>query len=164
MDPHQLAQQLAARLSAAQMTISAAESCTGGLFLSTLTDLSGSSRYVQGGVVAYSNEAKQKLLGVQAATLAAHGAVSAETAEEMAIGVKRLFDTDVSISITGIAGPTGGTPEKPVGLVYIGMAFHNAIYSTRNIWQGNRVENKLYSVVAAIELVLSAAELPAVTS
>ncbi|MEO1289699.1 MAG: nicotinamide-nucleotide amidohydrolase family protein, partial [Chloroflexota bacterium] len=108
-------------LKAERLTISAAESCTGGLLLSTLTDISGSSAYVVGGVITYSNEAKQQLVNVQEATLIEHGAVSEATAHEMVVGVCQLFDTDLGISITGIAGPGGGTPEKPVGLVYIAI-------------------------------------------
>src|SRR5690554_4951640 len=95
-----------------------AESCTGGLLLHRLTNISGSSSYIAGGVVTYSYEAKQRLLGVKPETLNAHGAVSEETAIEMVEGALRLFDADVGVSITGIAGPTGGLPHKPVGLTY----------------------------------------------
>lgn len=145
---------LGSELQARGLTICAAESCTGGLFLSTLTDISGSSAYVLGGIVAYSNAVKQQFLGVQAETLVQQGAVSAATAREMALGVQQRFASDIAISITGIAGPSGGSEEKPVGLVYIGMAFEDHIRVTRNVWQGNRVENKEHSVEAALQMVL----------
>ena len=105
-------------LAARGLTIACAESCTGGLVTSRLTDIAGSSAYVMGSIVSYSNEVKEKLVGVQHATLAAHGAVSEETAREMAEGVRRAVGTDVGLATTGIAGPGGGTAEKPVGLVY----------------------------------------------
>lgn len=103
-------------------TVSCAESCTGGLAASLITDVPGSSACFLGGVVAYSNPAKQKLLGVGRATLAARGAVSAECAAEMAEGARKVFGSDYALSVTGIAGPDGGSAEKPVGLVYFGLA------------------------------------------
>lgn len=105
-----------------RLTISTAESCTGGLVSKRLTDVSGSSNFVSLNVVAYSNDAKQKLLGVSDQVINQFGAVSAECAEAMAYGVRRVSGADIGISITGIAGPTGGTPEKPVGLVYLGLS------------------------------------------
>ena len=104
------------------LTVAAAESCTGGLFSKRLTDIDGSSRYVRLNVVTYANEAKCELLGVSQDLLDKHGAVSAECARSMATGVRHLSSADIGISITGIAGPDGGTEEKPVGLVYIGLA------------------------------------------
>ncbi|MBC7814223.1 MAG: nicotinamide-nucleotide amidohydrolase family protein, partial [Burkholderiales bacterium] len=104
-----------------KLTIATAESCTGGLVAHRLTNISGSSAYVIGGVVSYSNEAKETLLRVKHETLLAHGAVSEETATEMALGALAQFDTDFAVSITGIAGPGGGTEQKPVGLTYIGL-------------------------------------------
>ena len=136
------------------LTISAAESCTGGLFLSALTDVSGSSAYVLGGVVTYSYESKQQLIKVQEATLLQYGAVSEQTAREMVIGVRDLFQTDMAVSITGIAGPGGGMPEKPVGLVYIGVANNESIHVEKYVWSGNRVENKQQSVAQAIQNVV----------
>lgn len=135
---------------AAQQTVCAAESCTGGLLLSTLTDISGSSAYVLGGFVTYSNEAKQQFVQVREATLLAHGAVSEATAREMAAGARLAFNADYAISITGIAGPGGGTPAKPVGLVYIGLAQHHTTQVQRHIWTGTRIENKQQSVAAAL--------------
>ena len=100
------------------LTLATAESCTGGLVASTITRVPGSSDVFLGGVVSYANRVKEQVLGVSPKTLAAVGAVSPECAKEMAEGVRRLMGADVAISTTGIAGPSGGTPEKPVGLVY----------------------------------------------
>lgn len=136
-------------------TIAAAESCTGGLLTSLLTDISGSSSYVQGGVVTYSNEAKMNILGVDEQTLMLHGAVSPETAREMAANVKHMFGVDVGIGITGIAGPGGGTTEKPVGLVYIGVAKGDSVEAHRYVWDGDRITNKRHSAEQALRLILS---------
>ncbi len=103
------------------ITISAAESCTGGLFAKTLTDRSGISAVFEGSVVTYSNRIKHQLLGVKEETLANFGAVSPQTAEEMARGICTLMGSQVGVGITGIAGPDGGTAQKPVGLVYVGL-------------------------------------------
>lgn len=136
------------------LSFCAAESCTGGLLLSTLTDVSGSSAYVLGGVVTYSNEVKQRLVKVQEATLIEHGAVSENTAREMVIGVCELFGADVGISVTGIAGPGGGTVEKPVGLVFVGAKVRESVMVKRYLWDGNRAENKVHSVDAALALLI----------
>ncbi len=104
------------------LTIATAESCTGGLVAGALTEIAGSSAVVSCGFVTYSNEAKQKMLGVQDATLAAYGAVSAETAREMVLGALERADVDLAVAITGIAGPGGGSEEKPVGLVWFAAA------------------------------------------
>ena len=138
-------------------TVCAAESCTGGLVLSTLTDCAGSSAYVEGGLVTYSNEAKMKMLGVREATLIAQGAVSEATAAEMARGARAVFDTDYALSVTGIAGPGGGTAEKPVGLTYIGLAGRDGLLRVeRRVWAGDRMGNKAASVAAALRLLLEA--------
>ena len=105
------------------LTLASAESCTGGLISKMITDVAGCSDVFEGGVVSYSNDVKMKLLGVKPETLEKHGAVSYETAKEMALGVRQACMADVGISTTGIAGPTGGTAEKPVGTVYIGISF-----------------------------------------
>lgn len=147
------AQALGNLLKTRALTICAAESCTGGLFLSTLTDVSGSSAYVLGGVVTYSNEAKQQLVNVQEQTLITHGAVSEATAGEMAQGVRALIGADIAISVTGIAGPSGGTVEKPVGLVFIGLATEQTVQVRRYQWGGNRAQNKALSVEAALNFV-----------
>jgi len=104
------------------LTVSVAESCTGGLISSKLTDVAGSSSYIKLNFVTYSNEAKTAMLGVEPDLINSHGAVSEEVAEAMAQGVRKASETDVGLGITGIAGPSGGSPEKPVGLVYIGLA------------------------------------------
>ena len=103
-------------------TLAVAESCSGGLMAHKVTRVSGSSAYFLGGVVAYSNELKERLLGVPAETLAQHGAVSSETARAMAEGIRRLTGADLGVAITGIAGPSGGSEEKPVGTVYMALA------------------------------------------
>ena len=105
-------------------------------------------------IVSYSNEAKERILGVAHEILVQHGAVSKETALAMATGARRLLGTDIAISVTGIAGPTGGTPDKPVGLVYIGLAAEGAELCQRRIWDGDRPHNKQRSAQAALELLL----------
>src|SRR3989304_5781049 len=105
-----------------KMTLALGESCPGGLVGHRLTNVPGSSSYVLGGIVAYSNEAKERLLGVRHETLEEQGAVSPETAIEMARGARAALGADVGLSVTGIAGPGGGTPDKPVGLVYVALA------------------------------------------
>lgn len=122
VDRDSLESVIAAELRRRGKTVSVAESCTGGLLSKRLTDIAGSSAYVKLNVVTYANEAKEKLLGVPAALLAEHGAVSAECAESMAIGIKKLSGADFAISVTGIAGPDGGSEEKPVGTVFFGLA------------------------------------------
>jgi PncC family amidohydrolase len=113
---------LAAALTARHWTLATAESCTGGLIGAAITDLPGASAYFLGGIIAYDNRIKNQLLGVPETILAAHGAVSAQTVEAMAAGARRQLSADCAIAVSGVAGPDGGTPEKPVGLVYIGWA------------------------------------------
>ena len=152
-----LSRQVGAALIERGETVCAAESCTGGLLLSTLTDCAGSSAYVAGGAVTYSNEAKMRLLGVCEATLIAHGAVSEETAMEMSRGALALFDADYALSVTGIAGPGGGSAEKPVGLTFIGLAgAPGSLRVERHVWAGDRIDNKAASVEAALGLLLGA--------
>ncbi|MBK8027273.1 MAG: CinA family protein [Chloroflexi bacterium] len=140
-------------------TVCTAESCTGGLVAHRLTNVAGSSAYVLGGVVTYSNAAKEQLVAVKHETLLAHGAVSEPTAREMAEGVRALFDADFAVSITGIAGPGGGTVDKPVGLTYIGLAHRGAPTQVhRHVWAGDRIENKEASAEAALSLLLEAVE------
>jgi len=134
------------------LTISLAESCTGGLIGHRLTNVPGSSRYFMGGVVAYDNGVKERILGVRHETLAEHGAVSAETAQEMAQRARRLFNTDLALSVTGIAGPGGATPEKPIGLTHVHLSARDAEWGERHIWQGTREENKARSAEAALDL------------
>jgi nicotinamide-nucleotide amidase len=118
-------------LRARGLTLAVAESCTGGLIGHRITDVPGSSDYYLLGVATYSNDAKERVIGVSAETLAAHGAVSTETAEEMAAGVRRLAGADLGLSTTGIAGPGGGTEEKPVGTVCVGLAWEGGAWSKR---------------------------------
>jgi PncC family amidohydrolase len=149
-----LEEQVGELLSRRGWTLAVAESCTGGLLGHLITNVSGSSDYFEGGVISYSNEVKERLLGVPHETLVEHGAVSKETALAMAQGARRLLGVDVALSVTGIAGPTGGTAEKPVGLVYIGLAAEGTELWEKHVWQGGRVENKALSAEAALEMLL----------
>lgn len=133
---------LGEELARRSLTISVAESCTGGLLGSRITDVPGSSAYFMGGIIAYSNEVKIKELQVKEDTIAEHGAVSEETAREMAINIKRLMDTDLGLAVTGIAGPDGGSKEKPVGLVYVALASNEDVEVYRLNLKGDRKENK----------------------
>ncbi|HYO87455.1 MAG TPA: CinA family protein [Candidatus Limnocylindrales bacterium] len=153
-----LAERAGAALRARQWTVCAAESCTGGLILSWLTDVPGSSDYVLGGVVAYANSAKQALLGVSEQTLISQGAVSEATAAEMALGVRKAFGADVAVSVTGIAGPGGGTPDKPVGLTYLGLAGPGGVLNVeRHVWPGDRAAVRSASAVRVLEMILELA-------
>ncbi|MFC2037814.1 CinA family protein [Chloroflexota bacterium] len=136
------------------LTVATAESCTGGLLSHRITDVPGSSVYFLGGIVAYAYEAKQALLGVQYETLLVHGAVSEETAQEMAEGARQRLGADVGLSVTGIAGPAGGMPEKPVGLVYIALSAPDAECCQRHVWRGDRWANKEQSAEAALQLLM----------
>jgi PncC family amidohydrolase len=139
--------------------VATAESCTGGMIAHRLTNIAGSSAYVLGGIVAYANEVKILLLDVRPDTLMAHGAVSAPVAEEMVLGVLARLDADVAVSVTGIAGPGGGTAEKPVGLTYLAVATRAGVFrSERHVWQGDRLAVKQQSSDAALGLLLAAAQ------
>ena len=144
------AAELAARLRERGWTLATAESCTGGLLGDALTDLAGVSDVYLGGLIAYANSSKMQLLGVSESVLNSVGAVSAETAAAMASGVQQRFGTQVALATTGIAGPGGGSPEKPVGLVYLGLATPHGVWTERHIWAGNRRENKAESVRRAL--------------
>jgi nicotinamide-nucleotide amidase len=133
------------------LTVALAESCTGGLVAHRLTNVPGSSDYVRGAIVAYADGVKQELLGVRAETLAAHGAVSEETAAEMAAGVRRIFATALAVSTTGIAGPGGGTPEKPVGTVCFGLASTGGVVTRRYQLWGTRDWVKLLASQLALD-------------
>ena len=137
-----------------KLKLATAESCTGGLLGHRITDVPGSSTYYEGGIIAYSYEAKERLLGVHHDTLYEHGAVSAETALEMARGARRELGTDIGISITGIAGPGGGMPGKPVGLVYIALSARNSERVEHYLWDSDREDNKRRSAEAALEMLL----------
>jgi PncC family amidohydrolase len=142
-------------LTALGLTLTTAESCTGGLLGHLITNVPGSSAYYLGGFVAYADEAKETLLDVSHETLVAHGTVSEDTAREMARGARQRMGADVAISLTGIAGPTGGTPEKPVGLVYIALSAPDAEFCQRHVWSGDRWTNKEQSAQAALRLILA---------
>jgi PncC family amidohydrolase len=136
-------------------TLGVAESCTGGLLGSRITDTPGSSAYFLGGVIAYSNLAKQRLLGVRAESLDRHGAVSRQVALEMAQGIRHALGTDVGISITGIAGPGGAAPGKPVGTTWIGVSGPAGEAVRHYLWKGDRLSNRDLSAEAALTLALS---------
>ncbi len=138
----QLLNKTSERLRALHATVATAESCTGGLLASTLTNISGSSDYFDRGVITYSNTAKHELLGVPTHTIQEHGAVSEETARAMATGIRTRAKVDYGIATTGIAGPTGGTPTKPVGLVYVAVATPQTIVVRRFLFHGDRLQNK----------------------
>lgn len=129
-------------LESMQCTLSTAESCTGGLISGAITSVSGASNVFGFGVCTYANEAKMKLLGVRSETLAAVGAVSEETAMEMASGVRNLSGSDYGISTTGIAGPDGGTPEKPVGTVWIGFSSEKKTFARKFVFDGEMFKNE----------------------
>lgn len=134
-------------------TISVAESCTGGLIGHRLTNVAGSSRYFQGGVVSYSNQSKSDILNVHSKTIAKHGAVSAETVEEMARGIRERIGADLGLAVTGIAGPEGGSREKPVGTVYVGLSSSDEVFSRKYRFWGRRKQVKLNSSMMALDWV-----------
>jgi len=135
-------------------TVATAESCCGGLLSHRITNVSGASRYFLGGVVSYTNKAKHNLLGVSQASLDTYGAVSDAVAREMAEGARGKFHADYGVSMTGIAGPTGGTPEKPVGLVYLAVASLSGIVVEKCLFDGDRDEVKQQTADKALEMVL----------
>lgn len=135
------------------ITLATAESCTGGLVAQTLTNIPGISKVFIGGAVTYANEAKEEILGVKEETLAKHGAVSRETAAEMADGIRKRLKTDIGISITGIAGPDGGTIEKPVGLVYVGLSSENGTITKELRLTGNRKRIRTVTCLHAFDMV-----------
>lgn len=136
------------------LTLATAESCTGGLVGHLLTETSGSSAYYVGGLISYSNELKERELGVDRRTIQRHGAVSAQTCVAMAEGARRRYGASVGVAITGIAGPDGGSAAKPVGLTYVAVADEAGHDVRRHAWQGDRHANKVQSADAALRLVL----------
>jgi PncC family amidohydrolase len=137
-----------------RLTLAAAESCTGGLVASRITDVPGSSAYFMGGIIAYSYEAKAALLNVSWDTLNGKGAVSRETVLEMAHGARKALGVDIAVSVSGIAGPGGGTPDKPVGTTWIGLATSGGDEARLFIWTGDRIQNKQLSSEAALQIIL----------
>ncbi len=134
------------------LTIGAVESATGGRIADRITNVPGSSDYFKGSVVAYSNEVKIALLGVKKATIENYGAVSEQTALEMAQGGRKLLDVDICVSDTGIAGPSGAAPEKPLGLFYLGLAAKDESLSQKHVFQGNRERNKRDAAETALNM------------
>ena len=132
------------------LTLGVVESATGGLISHLITNVPGSSDYYKGSVTAYSNEIKTKIVGVKEDTINKYGAVSNQVAEEMAQGGRKILGTDICLADTGIAGPTGATPEKPVGLFYIGLSHQSRTYSQKHIFQGNRQQNKRSAAETAL--------------
>ncbi|GAB6098674.1 competence/damage-inducible protein A [Halanaerocella petrolearia] len=135
-----------------ELTIAVAESCTGGLIGHRMTNVAGSSAYFERGIISYSNQAKKELLDVKEETLAEFGAVSSQTAKEMALGAKELSNTDIGLSITGIAGPGGATAEKPVGLVYIALADEEGVASYQFNFSGSRLRVKYLTSQTVLNL------------
>jgi PncC family amidohydrolase len=162
MTIEELSRQVGHLLIKNKFTLSVAESCTGGLIGSAITDISGSSTYFRGGVIAYDNDIKEKLLGVPHQILLDFGAVSSQTVEAMAKGACRLLETNCAISVSGIAGPDGGTALKPVGLVYIGISIEGIVKAYRFTFNGMRHEVREQSVYNALSLFLhSLQDIPA---
>lgn len=139
-------------LSRQGLTLAVAESCTGGLLGHRITSVSGSSEYFLGGMIVYANDAKMEILGVGRGTLEENGSVSEPTAREMAVQARKLFRADIGIGITGIAGPEGGTPEKPVGLVYVGLASGDRTLVRKFSFEGDRTAVKNAGSQAALEM------------
>ena len=148
-------QNLATNLSTQNLKVTCAESCTGGLLAANLTRLPGSSAWFDMGFVTYSNEAKQQMLNVNPSTLAHYGAVSEEVVREMALGALISSKADYALSISGIAGPTGGSEEKPVGLVWFGLASKKRIWAESKIFNGDRDQIRAQAVQHAVQLLLS---------
>jgi len=139
-----------------ETTLATAESCTGGLIAARITSVPGASAVFLGGVVRYSNAVKRDLLGVPREVLDRVGAVSAECAEAMASGARQRLGSDVAVSVTGIAGPDGGTPQKPVGLVYFGLASPGGVRSERCLFEGDRETIRRSAAERALELLYTA--------
>lgn len=151
MDTLPLVEQLAAQLLRRHWMLATAESCSGGLIAGACTDLSGSSNWFERGFVTYSNQAKTELLNVPAALIAQHGAVSEPVARAMAEGALRHSAAQVAVAVTGVAGPTGGTPDKPVGLVWFGFALPGRVLTEQRNFSGDRVAVRVATVHHALQ-------------
>jgi len=145
-----IAQEIGELLRERQLTLGAVESATGGLISHLITNVSGSSDYYQGSITTYSNYIKMKLVAVKEKTLKEYGAVSSQVAQEMAEGGRLVLGVDICVADTGIAGPTGATNDKPVGLFYIGLSHKNGTFSRKHIFQGTREANKEQAAEAAL--------------
>ena len=157
MSTHVLVERLAGSLIATRRMLATAESCTGGMIAARCTDLAGSSRWFDRGFVTYSNEAKQELLGVSVATLERHGAVSAETAAEMAAGALAASRADLTVAVTGVAGPSGGSADKPVGTVWFGFASAAGVETECVRFAGDRAAVREATVVHALDRLIGIA-------
>jgi len=155
-----LAEQLQGRCLGRGITVAVAESCTGGLVAASITEVAGSSGYFLGGVVSYANTAKELLLDVPGAVLAAHGAVSAQTARAMAAGARARFGARLAASVTGIAGPDGGSAAKPVGLTYVAVADAAGTDVRRFTFGGDRAANREAAAQAVLEWLVERAAAP----
>jgi nicotinamide-nucleotide amidase len=153
-DEYSLSQQVGNLLNNAGMTLAVAESCTGGLLGGWLTAVPGSSAYFLGGVISYADSVKVSLLGVPTEVIRKKGAVSAESAIAMAQGARRMVGADLSVSITGVAGPDGGTEAKPVGTTYIALAGPSFERVEHRVWQGDRTTNREESVRLALQMIV----------
>ena len=151
-------ERLVAALAEKGLTCATAESCTGGGVGSAITSVAGSSAVFLGGVISYSNEVKANVLGVSRESLARVGAVSSEVAAQMASGAKRVIGADLAVSLTGIAGPGGGSAEKPVGLVWFGLASPDGVTTESRIFPGDRAAVRAAAVEHALSLLLAAAQ------
>lgn len=149
-----LEEKVVERLKEKGWRVTCAESCTGGMIASALVNVSGVSQVFEEGYVTYSNAAKHRLLGVTKKALESFGAVSRQVAEQMAQGAAKAADTQAAIAVTGIAGPEGGTPQKPVGLVYIGCFVEGKTFVTENHFKGSRMEIRQQTTQAALSLLL----------
>lgn len=147
-----LEEEIGKMLEAKNLSLSTAESCTGGGIAALITSVPGSSEYFKGGIVAYSNEVKMSLLDVSVETLKKHGAVSRETVTEMAKGAMKRLKTDCAIATSGIAGPGGGTPEKPVGTIWIAVAYKNEIVTLKQTGDFGRTENTKKAIQNALSM------------
>ena len=152
-----VAEKLVALLKAQGLTCATAESCTGGGVGSAITAVSGSSAVFAGGIISYSNDVKRDVLGVSSDILQNVGAVSSETAAQMAEGARRLLKTDLAVSLTGIAGPDGGSEEKPVGLVWFGLATKDGVRTEKCIFRGDRAQVRAQAVTHALGMLTVAA-------
>ncbi|MFL5646195.1 MAG: CinA family protein [Chloroflexota bacterium] len=157
-DLTEIATRVGALCSSGRVTLATVESCTGGLVGHLITEVPGSSAYYLGGFVTYSDAQKRESVGVGEDVLTAHGAVSAQVAMAMAIGGRARTRADVAVSVTGIAGPDGGTAQKPVGLTYIAVAGADGTEVRRFVWDGDRSDNKRRSAAAALELLIDHVE------
>lgn len=157
-DLSSLTAKLVSALSAKGLTCATAESCTGGGVGSAITSVAGSSAVFLGGVISYSNEVKADVLGVSRDSLASVGAVSSEVAAQMATGARRVIGSDLAVSLTGIAGPGGGSAEKPIGLVWFGLATSKGVTTQSRIFPGDRAAIRSAAIAHALGLLLSAVE------